>query len=96
MSSEVLEGGAAGSGVVRTGWRCGWILDPRRDLGWFLLLPGVAVLVAIGCHHWLPYVALASVNLWITIPHHCSTWVRSMVCMRTCSGGGVGCCWGHC
>ncbi len=77
MSGELLEGGAAGSGEVRAGWRCGWILDPRRDLGWFLLLPGVAVLVAIGCHHWLPYVALASVNLWITIPHHCSTWVRT-------------------
>ena len=64
-------------GDGRTGWRPGWILSPRHDLAWFLLLPVSAVLIALGCHHWLPFVALVSVNLWITIPHHCATWVRT-------------------
>ena len=64
-------------GDGRTGWRPGWILSPRHDLGWFLLLPVSAVLIAVGCHQWLPFVALVSVNLWITIPHHCATWVRT-------------------
>ena len=74
MSGQVLTG-SGGDG--RVGWRSGWILSPRHDLAWFLLLPVSAVLVAVGCHHWLPFVALVSVNLWITIPHHCATWVRT-------------------
>ena len=44
---------------------------------WFLSLPFVAVLIALGCQRWLPYVAVASVNLWITAPHHYATWVRT-------------------
>ena len=59
------------------GWQRGWILDPCRDAIWFLGLPLVAVAVAMGCHAWLPFVALASVNLWITIPHHFATWART-------------------
>ena len=64
-------------GDGRAGWRAGWILSPRHDLAWFLLLPVSSVLIAVGCHQWLPFVALVSVNLWITIPHHCATWVRT-------------------
>ena len=74
MSGQALTG-SGGDG--RVGWQPGWILSPRHDLAWFLLLPMSAVLIAIGCHHWLPFVALVSVNLWITIPHHCATWVRT-------------------
>ena len=33
--------------------------------------------MALGSQRWLPFVALASVNLWITIPHHFSTWFRT-------------------
>ncbi len=61
----------------RPGWQTGWIVGPIPDVAFFVLLPAVAVLAAAGCHHWLPYVALASVNLWVTIPHHCATWVRT-------------------
>lgn len=59
------------------GWQSGWILDPRRDAVWFLGLPLLAFALAMGCHAWLPFVALASVNLWITIPHHFATWART-------------------
>jgi hypothetical protein len=58
-------------------FKTGYILSPRADLVWFLGLPFVAVLVALGFQKWVPYVAVASVNLWITIPHHYAGWVRS-------------------
>jgi len=63
----------AGGGVFRSGY----ILSGPADLVWFLTLPFLAVLVALGCQAWLPYVAVASINLWITIPHHYATWVRT-------------------
>lgn len=58
-------------------FKTGYILNRRWDLVWFLGLPFAAVLVALGFQAWLPYVAVASINLWITIPHHYATWVRS-------------------
>ncbi len=58
-------------------FRTGYILSGRADLAWFLLLPFVAVLIALGFQRWLPYVAVASVSLWITIPHHYANWVRA-------------------
>ncbi|HIC15560.1 MAG TPA: hypothetical protein EYO83_10505 [Gemmatimonadetes bacterium] len=58
-------------------FKTGYILSRRADLVWFLGLPFVAVLVALGFQRWLPYVAVASINLWITIPHHYAGWVRS-------------------
>lgn len=64
---------AVGAGVLRPGY----ILSGPADLVWFLTLPFLAVLVALGCQAWLPYVAVASINLWITIPHHYATWVRT-------------------
>lgn len=58
-------------------FRVGWILNPTGDLVWFVALPFVALGIAFGFQHWLPYVAVASINLWITIPHHYATWVRT-------------------
>jgi hypothetical protein len=58
-------------------FKTGYILSPRTDLIWFLGLPFFAVALALGFQAWLPYVAVASINLWITIPHHYAGWVRS-------------------
>ena len=58
-------------------FRTGYILNRHADLVWFMGLPFVAVLIALGSQAWLPFVAVASINLWITIPHHYATWVRS-------------------
>jgi hypothetical protein len=68
--------GAAALGRRRA-VRTGYILNGPADLVWFLGLPFAAVLIAMGCQQWLPYVAVASVNLWITVPHHYATWVRT-------------------
>ena len=58
-------------------FKTGYILSKRADLVWFLGLPFVAVALSLGFQAWLPYVAVASINLWITIPHHYAGWVRS-------------------
>jgi hypothetical protein len=58
-------------------FRTGYILSGPADLVWFLGLPFAAVLIALGFQRWLPYVAVASINLWITVPHHYATWVRT-------------------
>ena len=58
-------------------FKTGYILNPKHDLVWFLGLPFFAVAMALGFQAWLPYVAVASINLWITIPHHYAGWVRS-------------------
>jgi hypothetical protein len=66
-------GEPAGEGVLRPGY----IIDPRADLIWFLGLPFLAIAAALVCHRWLPLMALASIGLWITIPHHFATWLRT-------------------
>ena len=58
-------------------FKTGYILSQKHDLVWFLGLPFFAVALALGFQAWLPYVAVASINLWITIPHHYAGWVRS-------------------
>lgn len=58
-------------------FRTRFILDARQDLIWFLGLPFAAVAFALATQQWLSAVALASVNLWITIPHHFATWLRT-------------------
>lgn len=58
-------------------FRRGYILDWRGDLIWFLGLPFLAILAALASHQWLPAVAQASVGLWVTIPHHFATWLRT-------------------
>ncbi len=57
--------------------RTGYIVSRRDDLVWFLGLPFVAVAIALAMQHWLPAVALASVTLLITAPHHFVTWLRT-------------------
>jgi len=58
-------------------FQTGYILDQRSDLFWFLLLPFVAVAAGLAGQSWLPVTAAASVGLWITIPHHFATWLRT-------------------
>lgn len=55
----------------------GYIRNPRADLIWFVALPFAAIAVALGFHHWLPYIAAASIAVWVTIPHHYATWIRA-------------------
>ena len=57
--------------------RTGYILGRNADLIWFLGLPYLVLVVALACQQWLSAVAIASVTLWITIPHHFATWVRA-------------------
>jgi hypothetical protein len=57
--------------------RVGFVRNARADLAWFVALPLFAVAVALGFHHWLPYIAQASIAVWITVPHHYATWVRT-------------------
>jgi hypothetical protein len=83
-STEILEAPAPAATVVpaRAGrttsaFRTGYIVNPRADLVWFVGLPFAAVLFALGSQAWLPFVAVASINLWITVPHHYATWVRT-------------------
>jgi len=62
---------------AKAAFRTGYILSRPADAVWFLALPFVAILIALGAQAWLPFVAVASINLWITVPHHYATWVRS-------------------
>ncbi|MFN0198134.1 MAG: hypothetical protein ACKVT0_15410 [Planctomycetaceae bacterium] len=57
--------------------KTGYILGRNADLIWFLGLPYLALAAALACQQWLPAVAIASVVLWITIPHHFATWIRA-------------------
>lgn len=68
---------SAGGPVMGGPLRMGYIISPKSDLVWFLGLPFVAIAVALICHQWLPLMALASIGLWITIPHHFATWLRT-------------------
>ena len=58
-------------------FQTGYIINPRQDYIWFIGLPLVALAAALGSQNWLPFVALASINLWITVPHHFATWFRT-------------------
>ena len=62
---------------LRNMFQTGYILSRRADLVWFLGLPFAAIFMALGAQRWLPFVAVASINLWITVPHHYATWVRT-------------------
>lgn len=54
----------------------GYIHTPRTDGLWFIALPFIAVAIALFFHSALPYVAQASIAVWITVPHHYAGWVR--------------------
>lgn len=58
-------------------FRTGYILNGRADAFWFIALPFLAIAIALGCQHWLTAVAVASAGLWLTLPHHYATWVRT-------------------
>lgn len=58
-------------------FQSGYILCRRDDLIWFIGLPFLAIGAALAMQHWLPAIALASVTLLITAPHHFVTWLRT-------------------
>lgn len=58
-------------------FKTGYILNFRSDLFWFLALPFLAIVAAFSAQAWLPAVALGSVAVWITFPHHFATWLRT-------------------
>jgi len=58
-------------------FQTGYILSPRADSFWFIGLPFLAVAFAIAAGHWLPFAALAGIYVWITVPHHWATWLRT-------------------
>lgn len=58
-------------------FRTGYILSGRTDAFVFLTLPLLAIAVAFWSQGRLPAAAEASVALWITIPHHFATWLRT-------------------
>ena len=54
----------------------GYIHTPRTDGLWFIALPFIAVAIALFFHTQLPYIAQASIAVWITVPHHYAGWLR--------------------
>jgi hypothetical protein len=54
----------------------GYIHNPRSDWLWFVALPFIALSIALFFHSSLPYMAEASIAVWITVPHHYAGWVR--------------------
>lgn len=58
-------------------FRLGYVLGPRGDAFFFLGLPFLAVAFALAVDHWLPFAVLAAINVWVTVPHHYATWVRT-------------------
>ncbi|MFT5443022.1 MAG: hypothetical protein ACI8W3_002067 [Myxococcota bacterium] len=54
----------------------GYIHSPRSDLLWFVALPFIATAIALFFHTSLPYMAEASIAVWITVPHHYAGWMR--------------------
>jgi hypothetical protein len=58
-------------------FQTGYILCRRDDAIWFLALPFAAIAVALAIQHWLPAIALVSITLLITAPHHFVTWLRT-------------------
>ncbi len=58
-------------------FRTGYILTPRLDLFWFLCLPFLATGIALASQQWLNGVALVTFGLWITVPHHFASWLRT-------------------
>lgn len=54
----------------------GYIHNARSDLLWFVALPVIAIAIAYVFHTQLPYIAQASITVWITVPHHYAGWVR--------------------
>lgn len=58
-------------------FRTGYITTFRGDLVWFLGLPFFALAMAFASQTWLPPLAIVSVALWIEVPHHFTTFLRT-------------------
>ena len=58
-------------------FQTGYILSPRSDMVWFLGLPFAAVAIALASQQWLTAAGAAAFGLWITLPHHLATWIRT-------------------
>ncbi|QDU79841.1 hypothetical protein Pla110_15600 [Polystyrenella longa] len=58
-------------------FRIGYIHNFRTDLAFFLLLPFLAIGFSLLAQNYLSAVALLSVSVWITYPHHAATFVRT-------------------
>ena len=58
-------------------FQTGYILTRRQDLFWFLALPFLAAGIALACQQWLNGVALVTIGLWVTVPHHFAGWLRT-------------------
>ena len=58
-------------------FQTGYILNPRADALWFQALPFLAVAFALLAESFLPFAALAALTIWVTIPHHYVTWLRT-------------------
>ena len=61
----------------------GYIRSPRSDLVWFVALPFFAIAIALLFHTSLPYMAQASIAVWVTVPHHYAGWVRGYGLIQT-------------
>ncbi len=57
--------------------KTGYIVGPRSDAVWFLALPAIALTIGLACQEWLSAVAITSVALLITGPHHFVTLFRT-------------------
>ncbi|MEZ6048157.1 MAG: hypothetical protein R3C11_21790 [Planctomycetaceae bacterium] len=58
-------------------FRIGYIHNLRTDLAFFLLLPFFAIGFALFAQNYLSAIALLSVSVWITYPHHAATFIRT-------------------
>ncbi|MBL8813035.1 MAG: hypothetical protein JNM43_22900 [Planctomycetaceae bacterium] len=58
-------------------FRTAYILTFRQDFFWFWLLPFLAVGFALFCQQSMTGVALATVGVWITMPHQFASWLRT-------------------
>lgn len=57
-------------------FQSGFIINRRYDLVFFISLPFWVLAFALASYNWLSSIALASVALWITLPHQMVTWIR--------------------
>ncbi|MGE3314378.1 MAG: hypothetical protein AB7O26_04620 [Planctomycetaceae bacterium] len=58
-------------------FRTGYITTFGGDAVWFLGLPFFALAFAMASQAWLPPIAMVSVALWIEVPHHFTTFLRT-------------------
>lgn len=57
--------------------RFAYIVGPRADVIWFLGLPFAALALAFAGRAWMSAVAVASIALWVDVPHQIVTLIRT-------------------